>query len=79
MSGVIHDSPWLDGDIIFCAHQTLEEDLAFMEAYPGRNGYLFWFDGIESHLEPWTEELAEYLLPEREMIYLSNPGLKLDS
>jgi hypothetical protein len=63
MSGLNHDSPWLDGDFVFCAHQTREEDLAFMEAYPGRNAYLFWYDGTECRLAPWTPALADSLIP----------------
>jgi len=63
MSGLNHDSPWLDGDYVFCAHLTREEDLAFMEAYPGRTAYLFWFDGTECRLAPWTPALADSLTP----------------
>jgi len=63
MSGLNHDSPWLDGEYVFCAHQTREEDLAFMEAYPGRNPYLFWYDGAECRLAPWTPALADSLIP----------------
>lgn len=70
VSGINHVSPWLDGDIIYCAHQTVEDDLSFMGAYPGRNPYLFWFDGIECHLETWTAQLAEDILPERDMVHL---------
>lgn len=69
MSGVNFDSPWLDGDVIFCAHQTVLEDREFMLAYTGRNAYLFWFDGASSHIDMWSEGRAEQILPTRDMEY----------
>jgi hypothetical protein len=69
MSGVNFDSPWLDDDVIFCAHQTTLEDREFMLVYPDRNAYLFWFDGAHSHIDVWSEELAEKILPTRDMEY----------
>lgn len=66
MSGLNYDSPFLDSPIVFVAHQTESEDREFMDALPGRNAYLFWFDGT-SHLEPWTPELARRLEPARDL------------
>lgn len=54
-SGLLLNSPFLTGDIIYCAHQTEESDRAFMELYPDRHYYLFWFDGSESRMEEWSE------------------------
>ena len=67
MSGLLATDPYLDGDVVFCAHQTPGEDLAAMETvFPGRNPYLFWMEGREGYMEPWTAERAGALLPERE-------------
>ncbi len=68
-SGLNFDSPFLDGDVIFCAHQTPAEDRLFMEAYPGRKPYLFWLDGERFRMEEWTRELAEEVAPTRRMKY----------
>lgn len=65
MSGINATSPFLDGRYVFCLHQTPEEDREMMVAMPDRRPYLFWFDGSRSHLEPWTTELAEELVPAR--------------
>ena len=63
MSGLIHTSPFMDGEYIFCAHQVPDEDLAMMAAFHDRTAYLFWWDGEISHLEPWSLELAGELEP----------------
>jgi hypothetical protein len=68
-SGMNFNSPLLDSDIIYCAHQTTPEDEEFMEAYSGRNCYLYWFDGDNFHLEEWTIELSDIIEPTREMEY----------
>jgi hypothetical protein len=68
-SGINFNSPFLDGEIIYCAHQTPEEDTLFMQAYSGRHPYLYWFDGNSFHVEPWTRNLSEILEPTREMEY----------
>lgn len=66
-SGLLLNSPDLSGDIIYCAHQTEESDRAFMELYPDRQYYLFWFDGRESHMERWSEIRADALEPSDSM------------
>lgn len=68
-SGMNFNSPFLDNEIIYCAHQTSGEDILFMQAYPGRTSYLYWFDGNSFHIEPWTERLAETIEPTRNMEY----------
>lgn len=68
-SGMNFNSPFLDNKIIYCAHQTAGEDILFMEAYPGRNAYLYWFDGNSFHIEPWTQDLSEAIEPTRDMEY----------
>lgn len=70
-SGMNFNSPFLDSEIIFCSHQTPAEDIEFMQAYPGRNSYLYWFDGTSFHIEPWTQVLAETIEPTRNMEYFS--------
>ncbi len=68
MSGLLATDPFLDGDIVFCAHQTPVEDMAAMEAvFPGRNPYLFHMEGDRGFIEPWTPERAAALTPEREL------------
>ncbi|MBD3277576.1 MAG: hypothetical protein GF388_04685, partial [Candidatus Aegiribacteria sp.] len=69
-SGMNYNSPFLkDSEIIYCAHQTSEEDLEFAEAYSGRNLYLYWFDGTDFHLREWSFSLSEEITPTREMEY----------
>ena len=68
-SGMNFNTPFLDSEIIYCAHQTPGEDILFMEAYPGRDPYLYWLDGSSFHIEPWTSDLAEIIEPTREMEY----------
>ncbi len=68
-SGLNFDSPFLDGDIIYCAHQTTEEDMDFLNAYPGRNAYLYWYDGTDFHLERWGSALSDSVQPTRSMVY----------
>lgn len=70
-SGMNFNSPFLDNEIIYCAHQTPGEDIQFMQAYPDRNPYLYWFDGNSFHIEPWTEDLSETIEPTRDMEYHS--------
>ncbi|MCK5116971.1 MAG: glycosyltransferase family 39 protein [Candidatus Aegiribacteria sp.] len=66
LSGMNYNSPFLDTEIIFCAHQTAEEDQEFMGAFPGREYYLYFVDETGSHfMERWNLELAEELLPSR--------------
>jgi hypothetical protein len=68
-SGLNFDSPFLDGPLIFCAHQTTREDLEFMEAYPGRKPYLYWLEDGEFRIEEWTPALSCGIEPTREMDY----------
>lgn len=68
-SGMNFNSPFLDKEIIYCAHQTPEEDILFMQAYPGRTPYLYWFDGSSFHIEPWSQDLSEIIEPTRDMVY----------
>jgi hypothetical protein len=73
-SGLNHTSPFLDSPFVFCAHQTPEEDRAFMERFPDRGAYLYYVDRKGRHrVEPWTEELARELTPERRMHLESRP------
>lgn len=66
LSGINFNSPFLDSDIIFCVHQTPEEDQEFMAAFPDREYYLYFIDQAGSHnMEPWSLELAEELIPSR--------------
>ncbi|MCK5785081.1 MAG: glycosyltransferase family 39 protein [Candidatus Sabulitectum sp.] len=68
MSGLLATDPFLEGEIIFCAHQTAAEDREHLEGlFSGRNGYLFYMDGRSGFVEPWTEELARRLTPERDL------------
>ncbi len=66
-SGLLLNSPFLTGDIIYCAHQTEASDRAFMELYPDRHCYLFWFDGSESHMVEWSDSRASTLAPSDSM------------
>lgn len=69
-SGLNYNSPFLEeSEIIYCAHQTPAEDLDFAGAYPGRNLYLYWFDGFDFHLQAWSDSLSEEITPTREMEY----------
>ncbi|HPF31714.1 MAG TPA: glycosyltransferase family 39 protein [Candidatus Sabulitectum sp.] len=66
MSGLLANDPFLEGDVIFLAHQTAREDAALIQgAFSGRNAYLFYVRGRDAFLEPWTEDLADELVPER--------------
>jgi len=68
MSGLLATDPFLEGDMVFCAHQTPGEDMAAMETvFPGRNPYLFHMEGDRGVIEPWTPERAAALMPEREL------------
>lgn len=68
MSGIMATDPFLDGDMVFCAHQTPGEDLAAMESvFAGRNPYLFHMEGDLGFMEPWTPERAAALTPERDL------------
>ncbi len=65
-SGMNYISPFLDSEIIFCAHQTVDEDREFMASFPDRNYYLYYVDQRETHIiEPWNPQLAEELIPSR--------------
>ncbi|MBN2586501.1 MAG: glycosyltransferase family 39 protein [Candidatus Fermentibacteraceae bacterium] len=68
-SGLNFDSPFLDGPVIYCAHQTTGEDVEFMESLDERNPYLYWFDGESFHIEEWTPGLSEEIAPTRSMEY----------
>lgn len=63
LSGLTFTSPFMDGDYIFCGHQTPSEDMEMMAAFPDRSAWLFWWDGEESHMRPWSPELAQQLEP----------------
>ncbi len=66
MSGLLATDPFLDGDLVFCAHQTPGEDLEAMERlFQGRNAYLFHMEGSRGVLQPWTPEAARLLASER--------------
>jgi hypothetical protein len=67
VSGLNFDSPMLDGDFVYVAHQTAAEDSAFTQVLGGRNAYLFWHDDSGSHFEPWSTSLANSLDPVREL------------
>ena len=68
MSGLLATDPFLKGDILFCAHQTTEEDKEHLQdLFSHRNGYLFYMEGRTGYLEPWTEELADQLTAERDL------------
>ncbi len=71
-SGINFNSPYLDNEIIYCAHQTPGEDILFMQAYSGRNSYLYWFDGSSFHIEPWTQYRSEAIAPTRDMEYFAH-------
>ncbi len=75
LSGTNHNSPFLDSEIVFCAHQTADEDLEFMELFPGRESYLYWVDESGSHMEPWTRNLTEERTPSRNLHTDYAPGL----
>lgn len=68
-SGTNSNSPFLDSEIIYCAHQTSAEDVQFMQAYPGRTSYLYWYDGHSFHIEPWTPDRSDSIKPTRDMEY----------
>jgi len=70
-SGLNHTSPFLSGEIIYCAHQTPEEDMTFMALFPGRNPYLMWHDGEDFAISEWDSVLAARVQPTREMEYLT--------
>ncbi len=70
-SGMNYNSPFLDNDIIFCAHQTSAEDTLFMQVYRGRSAYLYWYDGECFHIEPWTQNLSDSIEPTRTMEYFT--------
>jgi len=68
MSGMLATDPFLDGDIVFCAHQTPEDDIEAMEKlFQGRTPYLFYMRERQGYLEPWTQERARALTPERHL------------
>ncbi len=68
ISGLLATDPFLDGEFVFCAHQTPDEDLEAMQSvFPGRHAYLFWMEGREAFLEPWSAGRAAALEPERDM------------
>ncbi|MCD6587075.1 MAG: glycosyltransferase family 39 protein [Candidatus Fermentibacteraceae bacterium] len=68
MSGLLANDPFLAGDIVFCAHQTTQEDDQHLHGvFQGRNGYLFYMQGTTAFLEPWTPELSDELTPERDL------------
>jgi len=68
-SGLNYNSPFLDNEVIYCAHQTTEEDLRFMSVYPERKPYIYWFDGSRFHIEPWERIVSEEVEPTRSMKY----------
>lgn len=73
-SGLNYTSPFLDSPFVFCAHQTPEEDRAFMRRFPQRGAYLYYVDDEGRHrVEAWTEELARELTPERGMHLENRP------
>lgn len=68
MSGLLATDPFLQGDIIFCAHQTSEEDFNHIQnLFAGRNAYLFYMEDRTGFVKPWTEELANRLSSERSL------------
>ena len=68
LSGLIATDPFLQGDIVFCAHQTTAEDRENINGiFLGRNPYLFHAVGSEFLIEPWSDSLSELLTPEREL------------
>jgi len=73
VSGLNHDSPFLDSPIVFCAHQTAAEDREMQAVLPGRRAYVFWLDSSGSHIEPWTDSRAEALEPSRDLV--ADPAL----
>lgn len=68
-SGINFDSPFLDGEVIYCAHQTTAEDLEFMETCPERNAYIYWLDDHGFNVREWTPGLSGEIEPSREMEY----------
>lgn len=74
-SGMNLNSPFLDNEIIFCAHQTADEDCELIDAFPGRNYYLYYVNDSGSHIvEYWTPELAEELIPSRNLHFDPTAG-----
>ncbi len=68
MSGLLATDPFLQGDIIFCAHQTTEEDLFHIQhLFAGRHAYLFYMEDRNGFIEPWSASLANSLIAEREL------------
>ncbi len=68
VSGLLATDPFLDGDLVFCAHQSPGDDMAAMvSAFTGRNAYLFWMEGDEARIEPWTWARAAMLTAERDL------------
>ncbi|PIE53332.1 hypothetical protein CSA37_01990 [Candidatus Fermentibacteria bacterium] len=68
MSGLLGTDPFLDGDIIFCAHQTTEKDICHIEGiFSNRLPYLFYCREGLCYIEPWTVELSDQLAAERDM------------
>jgi len=66
MSGLLATDPFLNGDIIFCAHQTTREDMEHLQGiFSDRYGYLFYMRGENAFLEQWTSGLSDALVPER--------------
>ncbi len=68
VSGLLATDPFLDGNFVFCAHQSPGDDLAAMESvFPGRNAYLFWMEAGVARIEPWTYSKASELTAERDL------------
>ncbi len=68
LSGLAFTDPFLEGDFVFCAHQTADEDREHIEGiFSGRNPYLFYSEDGGSFIEPWSDSLANELTPEREL------------
>lgn len=68
MSGILATDPFLKGDVVFCAHQTPNEDMELIQGiFKGRNPYLFYAAGRECFIEPWSDSLANILSPERDL------------
>lgn len=79
VSGLNATSPFLDGEMVFCAHQEPEEDMELMAALPLRKPYLYWFDGVEGHIEEWTPEEAARLSPARSVMGPGDSFLQEDA
>jgi hypothetical protein len=68
VSGLLATDPFLNGDIVFCAHQTTGEDMEHLHGiFSDRYGYLFHMRGESAFLEQWTPELSDALVPERDL------------